>query len=79
MKLGATLSGATSSKRGELAVAAANIATFEVNARAAQEVAAEVRALGRRALPVEADVTDLGRVEAAAKEGRRACGTDRRR
>jgi 2-hydroxycyclohexanecarboxyl-CoA dehydrogenase len=48
-----------------LADTGADIAVLDVNRATADAVAAEVRARGRRALALEADVTDLGRVEAA--------------
>ncbi len=51
-----------------LAAEGADVAVFDVNLAAAGEVAAEVRATGRRALALEVDVTDLARVEAATKE-----------
>jgi 2-hydroxycyclohexanecarboxyl-CoA dehydrogenase len=51
-----------------LAAEGADVAVFDVNLAGAGEVAAEVRAMGRRALALEVDVTDLARVEAATKE-----------
>ena len=51
-----------------LAGRGADVAIFEINRQAAEAVAAEVRALGRRALPLEVDVTALARVQAATKE-----------
>jgi 2-hydroxycyclohexanecarboxyl-CoA dehydrogenase len=51
-----------------LAAEGADVAVLDVNRAAAGEVAAEVRAMGRRALALEVDVTDLARVEAATKE-----------
>ena len=51
-----------------LAAEGANIAVFDVNATAAGDVAAAVKAQGRRALALEVDVTDHARVEAATRE-----------
>jgi 2-hydroxycyclohexanecarboxyl-CoA dehydrogenase len=51
-----------------LAAEGADVAVFDVNSAAATEVAAEVRAAGRRAVVLEVDVTDLARVEAATKD-----------
>ena len=51
-----------------LAAAGADVALFDLNAAAAAEVAAEVRAQGRQALALGADVTDVARVEAATAE-----------
>jgi 2-hydroxycyclohexanecarboxyl-CoA dehydrogenase len=51
-----------------LAGAGADVALFDVNGAAAGEVAAEVRARGRRAIALDVDVTDLARVEAATAE-----------
>jgi 2-hydroxycyclohexanecarboxyl-CoA dehydrogenase len=49
----------------ELAAQGADVAVLDLDAGAAAEAAAEVQELGRRGLALEADVTDLGRVEAA--------------
>jgi 2-hydroxycyclohexanecarboxyl-CoA dehydrogenase len=51
-----------------LAAEGADVAVFDVNAKAAGEVAGAIRAQGRRALALEVDVTDLARVEAATAE-----------
>jgi len=51
-----------------LAGRGADVAVFEINRPAAEAVAAEVRALGRRALALQVDVADLARVQAATKE-----------
>jgi 2-hydroxycyclohexanecarboxyl-CoA dehydrogenase len=51
-----------------LAEAGAEVALFDVSASAAQDTAAAIHALGRRALALEADVTDLARVESATAE-----------
>jgi 2-hydroxycyclohexanecarboxyl-CoA dehydrogenase len=51
-----------------LADEGAGVALFDVNATAAEQVAAEIRARGHRALALEVDVTDLGRVEAATSD-----------
>src|SRR5262245_12290212 len=51
-----------------LAAEGASIAVFDVNAKAAEDAAAEVRAQGRRALALEVDVTDHARVEGATRE-----------
>ncbi len=51
-----------------LAADGADIAVLDVNGTAAGGVAGEVRALGRRGLAVEADVTDRGAVERAMRE-----------
>jgi 2-hydroxycyclohexanecarboxyl-CoA dehydrogenase len=51
-----------------LAREGADVAILDVNPSAAESVAAEVRALGRHALALAADVTDFERVERAAKE-----------
>lgn len=51
-----------------LAAEGADVAVFDVNRATAGEVAAEVRATGRRALVIDVDVTDLARVEAATRE-----------
>ncbi len=51
-----------------LAGLGADVAVFDVNREAAERVAGEVRALGRRALALAVDVTDLPAVEAAVQE-----------
>jgi 2-hydroxycyclohexanecarboxyl-CoA dehydrogenase len=51
-----------------LAAAGADVAIFEVNGAAAKDVAAEITAIGRRALTFEADVTDLAAVTAATAQ-----------
>jgi 2-hydroxycyclohexanecarboxyl-CoA dehydrogenase len=51
-----------------LAAEGADVAIFDVNRTAAGEVTAAIRELGRRALGLEVDVTDLARVEAATAE-----------
>jgi 2-hydroxycyclohexanecarboxyl-CoA dehydrogenase len=51
-----------------LAAEGADIAILDVDGAAAEAVAEEVRAAGRRALALEADVTDLARVEATTAE-----------
>jgi len=51
-----------------LAAEGADIAVFDVNLTAAQDVAAVITAQGRRALALEVDVTDHARVEATTKE-----------
>jgi 2-hydroxycyclohexanecarboxyl-CoA dehydrogenase len=51
-----------------LAAAGADVAVFDVSAKAAGEAAAAIREQGRRALALEVDVTDLARVEAATAE-----------
>jgi 2-hydroxycyclohexanecarboxyl-CoA dehydrogenase len=51
-----------------LAAAGADVAILDVDATTAGVVATEVRQQGRRALPLEVDVTDLARVEAATAE-----------
>ena len=57
-----------------LAAAGADVAIFETNAGAGATVAKEVEALGRRALALTVDVTDLARVEAATAEVTAAFG-----
>jgi 2-hydroxycyclohexanecarboxyl-CoA dehydrogenase len=52
----------------------ADVALFEVNRKTADEVAAEVRARGRRALALEVDVTDQACVVAATEEVVRTLG-----
>jgi 2-hydroxycyclohexanecarboxyl-CoA dehydrogenase len=51
-----------------LAAEGADIALFEVNRATAEAVAGEVEALGRRALPLQIDVTRFADVERATKE-----------
>jgi 2-hydroxycyclohexanecarboxyl-CoA dehydrogenase len=51
-----------------LAAEGADVAIFDTNVEGAGEVAATIRATGRRSLALEVDVTDLARVEAATKE-----------
>ncbi len=51
-----------------LATDGADIALFELNTTTAADVAIEVRALGRKALPLDVDVTDVRRVEAATAD-----------
>jgi 2-hydroxycyclohexanecarboxyl-CoA dehydrogenase len=57
-----------------LAAAGADVALLDTNATAAGDAAASVRAHGRRALPLVADVTDLARVDAAIAEAVTAFG-----
>jgi 2-hydroxycyclohexanecarboxyl-CoA dehydrogenase len=57
-----------------LAAAGADVALLDTNGAAASEAAAAVRARGRRALPLVADVTDLARVDAAIAEAVTALG-----
>jgi 2-hydroxycyclohexanecarboxyl-CoA dehydrogenase len=51
-----------------LAAEGADVAIFDSDAGAATEVAAVIRATGRRALALEVDVTDARRVDAATAE-----------
>jgi 2-hydroxycyclohexanecarboxyl-CoA dehydrogenase len=51
-----------------LAADGADVAIFDVDASAATEVAAVIRATGRRALALEVDVTDVRRVDGATAE-----------
>lgn len=51
-----------------LAAEGADVAVLDLNAAAAGEVTAGIRARGRRAVALEVDVTDLPRVEAATAE-----------
>ena len=57
-----------------LAAAGADVALLDTNGAAASDAAAAVRAHGRRALPLVADVTDLARVDAAMAEAVTAFG-----
>ena len=57
-----------------LAAAGADVALLDTNGAAASEAAAAVRACGRRALPLVADVTDLARVDAVMAEAVTAFG-----
>jgi len=57
-----------------LAGEGADIAIFDVNLTAARDVATVIKAGGRRALPLEVDVTDHARVLAAVKEVAAAFG-----
>ena len=51
-----------------LAAEGADVAIFDVDASAATEVAAVIRATGRRAMALEVDVTDTRRADAATAE-----------
>jgi len=51
-----------------LALLGADVALFEVNAKTAEATASEIRTLGRAALALPVDVTDLDRVTAASRE-----------
>lgn len=51
-----------------LAAEGADVAVFDIDSQAATEVAAVIRATGRRALALDVDVTNLARVEAATRE-----------
>lgn len=51
-----------------LAAEGADVAIFDVDPNAATEVAAVIRATGRRAMALEVDVTDTRRVDAATAE-----------
>src|SRR5262249_7599687 len=57
-----------------LAGEGADIAIFDVNLTTAREVGTVIKAGGRRALPLEVDVTDHARVLAAVKEVAAAFG-----
>jgi 2-hydroxycyclohexanecarboxyl-CoA dehydrogenase len=51
-----------------LASEGADVAVFDIDSQGATEVAAVIRATGRRALALDVDVTNLSRVEAATRE-----------
>ena len=51
-----------------LAAEGADVAIFDVSKPLGEEVAGDVRGIGRRALALDVDVTDLARVEAATAE-----------
>ncbi len=57
-----------------LAAEGADVAVFDMNAKTAESVAADIRAQGRRALAFEVDVTDQARVEVATREVAAAFG-----
>jgi len=58
-----------------MAGAGAVTALLDRNRAACEEVTAELRAEGGRALPIECDTSDAASVTAAAEEVQRSCGT----
>lgn len=57
-----------------LARAGARVAVVDVNAAAAEEVAAAIRSGGARAIAIRADITDLRQAQAAVRETAEAWG-----
>jgi NAD(P)-dependent dehydrogenase (short-subunit alcohol dehydrogenase family) len=51
-----------------LAAEGANIAIIDINGKAAEDVAREVRTMGRRALPLIADATDSKQIDGAVRK-----------